>query len=98
MTGAGQSPGETLSRELLITNKRGLHARAARKFVQCVETFDADVSVTKDSLTVGGNSIMGLLMLAAMCGCSIEVSASGPQAAAALDKLDELVSGRFGEE
>ncbi len=98
MKAFGQPPGDALSRELQITNKRGLHARAARKFVQCVETFDADIAVTKDNITVGGNSIMGLLMLAAMCGCSIEVSASGPQAADALDSLDALVSGRFGEE
>ena len=92
-TGSG-----ALRRRMLITNKRGLHARASRKFVQCVESFDAEISVTKDNLTVGGTSIMGLMMLAAMPGCAIEVSASGPDAEAALDSLARLVAGRFGEE
>jgi phosphocarrier protein len=87
-----------LSRELLIVNKRGLHARASAKFVQMVDTFDADINVSKDGMTVGGTSIMGLMMLAASPGCTIEVSASGAQAEAALEALAQLVANRFGEE
>ncbi|MGK6315063.1 HPr family phosphocarrier protein [Neorhizobium sp. DT-125] len=88
----------TLSREFLIVNKRGLHARASAKFVQMVEAFDAHVTVSRDGTTVGGNSIMGLMMLAASTGCTIEVSASGSQAAEALDALEQLVANKFGEE
>lgn len=88
----------SLSRLLLITNKRGLHARASAKFVQTVEAFDAQISVSKDGTTVGGTSIMGLMMLAASPGCSIEVSASGVQAAEALAALEQLIANKFGEE
>jgi Phosphotransferase System HPr (HPr) Family len=87
-----------LSRELLISNKRGLHARASAKFVQTVGSFDAVVSVAKDGTTVGGMSIMGLMMLAASPGCSIVVTARGPQAADVLDALERLVLDKFGEE
>jgi phosphocarrier protein HPr len=87
-----------LSRELLIINKRGLHARASAKFVQMVDTFDAAITVSKDGMTVGGTSIMGLMMLAASPGSSIVVSASGNQAAEALDALDQLIQNKFGEE
>lgn len=87
-----------LSRELQIINKRGLHARASAKFVQTVESFDATVSVTKDGMTVGGTSIMGLMMLAASPGTSILVEVSGPQAEAAIEGLAALVNDRFGEE
>ncbi|MDL2399810.1 HPr family phosphocarrier protein [Rhizobium mayense] len=87
-----------LSRELLIINKRGLHARASAKFVQTVEAYDATITVSKDGTTVGGNSIMGLMMLAASPGCSVLVTASGNQAAEALDALDRLVADKFGEE
>lgn len=85
-------------RELVIVNKRGLHARASAKFVQTVGRFEAQVTVSRDGMTVGGMSIMGLMMLAASPGCSVEVSASGPQAQEALDALERLVSERFGEE
>ena len=77
-------PPDAISRELPIINKRGLHARASAKFVQMVERFEADVWVTKGSETVGGTSII--------------VSASGPQAQAALDAISELVAGKFNEE
>jgi phosphocarrier protein len=87
-----------LSRELLIVNKRGLHARASAKFVQMVESFDAAVTVSKDGTTVGGTSIMGLMMLAASTGSSIEVAATGPQANEALLALEQLVANKFGEE
>jgi phosphocarrier protein len=85
-------------RVLEICNKKGLHARASAKFVQTVEKFDADVRVTRGSETVGGTSIMGLMMLAAGPGTTITVAASGPQAAEVLDALAALVSGRFTEE
>ncbi|MGR9402485.1 HPr family phosphocarrier protein [Rhizobium leguminosarum] len=88
----------SLSRELLIINKRGLHARASAKFVQLVETFDAAITVSKDGMTVGGTSIMGLMMLAASPGSSVVVSASGSQAEEALEALDQLIQNRFGEE
>ena len=93
------APGDgPLVRELAITNKRGLHARASAKFVQMVERFNAEITVTRGTETVGGNSIMGLMMLAAAPGTSIIVTASGPQAREALEALTELVGSRFGEE
>lgn len=88
----------SLSRELLIINKRGLHARASAKFVQTVDGFDAAITVSKDGTTVGGTSIMGLMMLAASPGCTIFVTASGQQAEEALEALDRLIQDRFGEE
>lgn len=89
---------DAISRDLLIINKRGLHARASAKFVQTVSGFDATVSVSKDGTTVGGTSIMGLMMLAASPGCSICVSASGNQAEDVMHALAALVADRFGEE
>ena len=87
-----------MSGNVLIVNKRGLHARAAARFVQCAERFDAIVMVSKDQTTVGGTSIMGLMMLAAGPGSEIHLSAEGPEAQAALAALFELVADRFGEE
>ena len=87
-----------LSRELLIINKRGLHARASAKFVQTVDGYDAEVTVSKDGMTVGGTSIMGLMMLAASPGCSVHVTATGAQAQEVLDALDALIADKFGEE
>ena len=91
-------PEGAISRELLIINKRGLHARASAKFVQTVERFNADVWVTRGGETVGGTSIMGLMMLSAGPGTSIVVSAIGPEAQAAIDAITELVAGKFNEE
>jgi phosphocarrier protein HPr len=91
-------PPDALSRELPIINKRGLHARASAKFVQMVERFNAEVWVTRGSETVGGTSIMGLMMLAAGPGTSIVVSAAGPEAEAALNAIAELVGDKFHEE
>lgn len=85
------------ARTFNIVNMRGLHARASAKFVRTAEKFDAQVTVSKDGQTVGGTSIMGLMMLAASPGCCIEVAAEGPEADAALDALEELVADRFGE-
>ncbi|MBV8568397.1 MAG: HPr family phosphocarrier protein [Methylobacteriaceae bacterium] len=87
-----------LVREIAIVNKKGLHARATAKFVQCVEGFDADIKVTRCGETVGGTSIMAILTLGAGMGSSISVSAVGPQAAAALDAIAALVASRFGED
>jgi phosphocarrier protein HPr len=87
-----------LRRTLAIVNRRGLHARASARFVQLAETFDAEVTVSRDGLSVGGQSIMGLMMLAAGIGSSIEVSATGPQAAEAMEAITALVADRFGEE
>lgn len=89
---------EPLRRRLTIVNKRGLHARASAKFVQTVDRFDAVVSVTREGMTVGGTSIMGLMMLAASPGCVIDIEAEGPEAQAVIAALDELVAQRFGEE
>ena len=87
-----------MNRELPITNKRGLHARAAARFVKIAERFDARVEVGKDGETVSGTSILGLMMLAASPGTTIFVRADGPEATAALDALTELVTNRFDEE
>lgn len=92
-----QMQGAGLTRDLKIVNRRGLHARASAKLVKLVETFDADVVVMKDGQSVGGNSIMGLMMLAASPGCSIRVSATGAEAEDALAAIAELVESGFGE-
>ena len=96
--GTAPSSGETIVREIPITNKRGLHARASAKFVQMVERFKADITVTRNNETVGGNSIMGLMMLSAAPGTKILVSAKGPEAQAALDAIAALVADKFNEE
>lgn len=86
------------AQSLKIVNEKGLHARASAKFVEVVEAHDAMAEVTKDGMTVSGDSIMGLLMLAASRGTSIEVSTSGLQAAELARALAELVANRFGED
>ena len=96
---AGPSvPPGAMSREIPIINKRGLHARASAKFVKMVEQFDAEVLVTRGGETVGGTSIMGLMMLSAGPGTTITVSATGTQAEAAVAALAELVGNKFNEE
>ena len=96
---AGPSiPPGALSREIPIINKRGLHARASAKFVQLVERFNAEVWVTRGGETVGGTSIMGLMMLSAGPGTSIVVSAAGPEAEAAITAITDLVASKFNEE
>jgi phosphocarrier protein len=81
-----------------ITNKRGLHARASAKFVTMASSFDAEVTVSHDGNSVTGTSIMGLMMLAAAIGETIEISATGPEAEAAVAKLSGLVLDKFGED
>ena len=85
-------------RTVEIVNKRGLHARASAKFVQLAATFDAEVRVSKDGHTVDAQSIMGLMMLAAGPGCTLEIAAAGPEAPQAVEALSALVNGRFDEE
>jgi phosphocarrier protein len=92
-----EAPPDTLVREIPIVNQRGLHARAAARFVQTVEKFDAEISVSRCGETVGGTSIMGILMLSAGIGSSIRVMAKGREAAAALDAIAQLCADKFGE-
>ena len=91
------APG-VLLRKLDIINRKGLHARATAKLVQCVEKYEADITVSRCGETVGGTSIMGILTLGAGMGTDIIVTASGPQAQAALDAIAALVANRFGED
>ncbi len=92
------SENQTLSAELEIKNRKGLHARAAAAFVKTVENFDAEVEVERIGQCVSGCSIMGLMMLAAAKGTTILVKTSGNQAQQALDALKELVDNKFGED
>ena len=89
---------ETVQRELTIVNVKGLHARASAKLVEVVERFDAEAEVSKDGLSATGDSIMGLLMLAASRGTRIEVETTGREAGALMDAIDALVADKFGEE
>ena len=88
----------TAERTVEIINKRGLHARASAKFVKLAADFDAEVTVSRDGQTVDARSIMGLMMLGAGPGSLLELKADGPEAAAALDALAELVSAKFDED
>jgi phosphocarrier protein len=81
-----------------ICNRKGLHARASAKFVKCAEGFDATVRVIRDGHTVGGTSIMGLMMLAAGAGTEIMIEAEGPEGPEAIEALVALVESGFGEE
>ena len=89
---------EAISRHLKIVNEKGLHARAAAKLVEVAEGFDASAEVSLDGQSSGADSIMGLLMLAASKGTSIEVETSGPDAEALAEALEALVANRFGED
>jgi len=86
-----------IERALEIVNERGLHARAAAKFVKLVGTFTSKVTVSKDGNTVSGDSIMGLMMLAAVTGSIVTLVVSGPDEAAAADAIAALVGGGFNE-
>ena len=87
-----------LTKTVIISNQRGLHARASAKFVQLAEQFNAQVSVTKAGETVQATSIMGLMMLGASFGSAVELAASGAQAEEALAALAALVADKFGED
>ena len=87
-----------ITKTLNIINEKGLHARASAKFVEVVESYDATANVEKDGLDASGDSIMGLLMLAASRGTTIDVTTSGVQAQELMDALEALVANRFGED
>ena len=89
---------DTVNMRLKILNEKGLHARAAAKFVELVDAFDVSLVVKKDNLEASGDSIMGLLMLAASRGTEIELVASGLEAAETLSALSDLIKNLFGEE
>jgi phosphocarrier protein len=95
---SGENNEAPVRRMVTICNKRGLHARAAAKFVKIAETFDADLRVAKNGSLVSGRSIMGLMMLAASIGSTVELRASGTQAQGAVDALAELVNNGFYEQ
>jgi phosphocarrier protein HPr len=99
---ASGSPASTadgiIVRELPIINRKGLHARASAKFVQTVERYDAEVTVTRCGETVGGRSIMGLLTLGAAQGTTIAVTARGRDATACVQAIRDLLADRFGED
>lgn len=88
---------ETVRCVLKIVNEKGLHARASAKFVETVEKFDAEATVSKDGISASGDSIMGLLMLAASIGTEIEIETTGTQAQSLAEALTELVAEKFGE-
>jgi phosphocarrier protein HPr len=87
-----------LRRQVTICNKRGLHARAAARFVKLAWQFDAEITVAKNGAAVSGRSIMGLMMLAAGPGTAIELRATGPEAERAIAALAELICGGFDEQ
>lgn len=89
---------DRVERTVTIVNQRGLHARAAAKFVKLVSEFSSEIEVTKDGETVSGGSIMGLMMLAAATGCSIHISAIGNDANHAVDSVARLVESKFDED
>jgi len=89
---------QSITRRLEIINQKGLHARASAKLVEVVEGFDATAEVCRDGTCASGDSIMGLLMLAAACGTYIDIQTSGPDAKALADAMTALVADRFGEE
>ncbi len=88
----------TVTATLNICNTRGLHARASAKFVKLASSFESEIHVNRDGVTVDARSIMGLLMLGAGIGCSIDVSAEGPDAEEAMEALTDLVARKFDED
>ena len=90
-------PAGALYGEFEIVNKKGLHARATAKFVQCAARYDADITVSRCGETVGATSIMGVLTLGAGIGSMITIVATGAEAKPALDALAALIADKFGE-
>lgn len=95
---AEEDESAVLTREVMIANQRGLHARASAKFVKRAAEFEAELTVSRDGMNVVGTSIMGLMMLAAAKGSSISISASGPQASEALEAIVALIEAKFDED
>lgn len=87
-----------LTRRVTITNRRGLHARAAARFVKLAGQYEAEITVVRNGTSVSGSSIMGLMMLAAAPGADLELQARGPAATAALDALESLIANKFDED
>lgn len=98
MSGQAEEKADALQRTAMITNRRGLHARAAAKFVKLAGQYNAQVTVRKKGMEVSGLSIMGLMMLAAGPGCAIDLEASGPEAEQAIGALTELIDRKFDED
>jgi len=98
MNDMDRAKGDAITETLTIINKRGLHARAAAKFVKTAGEFDAEIAVSRCGQTVSGLSIMGLMMLAAATGCDIEVRCSGADASKAMQAISELVANKFEED
>ncbi len=98
MSGNPESKSKPISRRVTICNQRGLHARAAAKFVKLADSFDAEIMVGRSGLSVSGGSIMGLMMLAATPGSDLEIQAGGPDAKAAIEALTTLVAAGFNED
>ena len=98
MSGARKADDMKLTKELIVINKLGIHARPAAMFVKTANRFDCDIFVEKDGETVNGKSIMGLMMLAAGPGCKIRVHADGEDAAQAVHEIEALIKRKFDEE
>ena len=96
--GAGLKANSEAARQVTIVNSRGLHARAAAKFVKVAGRYEAEITVRKKETSVSGSSIMGLMMLAAAPGCDLELHARGPAAREALDALAHLIANKFDED
>jgi phosphocarrier protein HPr len=84
-------------RTVLIVNKAGLHARPAAEIVKLAAKYASDITVSRDELEVNGKSIMGVMMLAAECGATLQLKAEGPDASEAIDALSKLIESKFGE-
>ncbi len=95
---SGENEAKTVRRKVTILNSRGLHARAAAKFAKAAGGFESKIEVSKDGQSVSGLSIMGLMMLAASPGSDLELVASGPDAKAAINALETLITARFEED
>jgi phosphocarrier protein len=94
----GKGKVETVRRTLRIKNRLGLHARAAAQFVQTANQYNAELKVTKEGQTINGKSIIGLMMLAAACGSTIDIVAEGTDAVAAMAAIEALVDRKFDED
>ena len=97
-TDKGGNTATRIRKELVVTNKLGIHARPAAMFVKTANLFDCELFVEKDGETVNGKSIMGLMMLAAGPGCKIRVQADGNDAAKAVVEIEALLKRKFDEE
>ena len=98
MSAARKSQEKEVIRELVVSNKLGVHARPAAMFVKVANRFESEIMVEKDGETVNGKSIMGLMMLAAGPGCRLQVRASGPDASQALTEIEALLKRKFDED